>query len=62
MWEYDSSRATAAHTPGHTRAFPRFRLGLAAILYGIDNEIHHNGQDCVYLRALCIDPPPFWER
>lgn len=32
------------------------------ILYVIDNEIHHRGQGYVYLRALGIEPPPFWER
>jgi uncharacterized damage-inducible protein DinB len=36
--------------------------GINTILYGIDNEIHHRGQGYVYLRALKIDPPPFWER
>jgi len=32
------------------------------ILYFIDNEIHHRGQGYVYLRALNIEPPFFWER
>lgn len=32
------------------------------ILYFIDNEIHHRGQGYTYLRALCIEPPAFWER
>ena len=32
------------------------------ILYFIDNEIHHRGQGYVYLRALGIEPPAFWER
>lgn len=32
------------------------------ILYVIDNEIHHRGQGYVYLRALGIAPPPFYER
>ena len=32
------------------------------ILYFIDNEIHHRGQVYVYLRALGIQPPFFWER
>ena len=32
------------------------------IFYVIDNEIHHRGQGYVYLRALGIEPPPFWER
>ena len=52
---------------------PRFRETLTAfgqypgalhdlILYVIDNEIHHRGQGYVYLRALGIEPPPFYER
>ncbi|MBK0404076.1 damage-inducible protein DinB [Adhaeribacter sp. BT258] len=34
----------------------------STILYYIDNEIHHRGQGYVYLRALNIEPPFFWER
>ncbi|SFW25754.1 Uncharacterized damage-inducible protein DinB (forms a four-helix bundle) [Sinomicrobium oceani] len=33
-----------------------------SLLYFVDNEIHHRGQGYVYLRALGITPPPFWER
>jgi hypothetical protein len=36
--------------------------GINTIRYAIDNEIHHRGQGYVYLRALGIEPPPFWER
>jgi uncharacterized damage-inducible protein DinB len=36
--------------------------GIAMIQYAIDNEIHHRGQGFVYLRALGIEPPHFWER
>lgn len=32
------------------------------VLYVVDNEIHHRGQAYVYLRALGVEPPPFWER
>jgi len=32
------------------------------LLYAIDNEIHHRGQAYVYLRAMGIAPPPFYER
>lgn len=32
------------------------------VLYFIDNEIHHRGQGYVYLRALGIEPPVFWDR
>lgn len=35
---------------------------ISTILYLIDNEIHHRGQGYVYLRALGIEPPAFWER
>lgn len=31
------------------------------LFYFIDNEIHHRGQAYVYLRALGIEPPYFWE-
>lgn len=30
--------------------------------YLIDNEIHHRGQGYVYLRALGVEPPAFYER
>lgn len=36
--------------------------GYASLLYFVDNEIHHRGQGYVYLRALGIEPPAFWER
>ena len=36
--------------------------GIASILYAIDNEIHHRGQGYVYLRALGIEPPAFYDR
>jgi len=36
--------------------------GIDTIQYAIDNEIHHRGQGYVYLRALGIEPPAFWER
>ena len=32
------------------------------ILYVIDNEVHHRGQGYVYLRALKIEPPAFYDR
>jgi len=32
------------------------------ILYIIDNEIHHRGQGTVYLRALGVEPPAFYDR
>ena len=36
--------------------------GTGRSLYLIDNEVHHRGQGYVYLRALGVEPPPFWER
>jgi uncharacterized damage-inducible protein DinB len=33
-----------------------------SMLYVIDNEIHHRGQGYVYLRALGIEPPGFFDR
>lgn len=32
------------------------------IWYVMDNEIHHRGQGYVYMRALGVEPPPFWVR
>ena len=32
------------------------------LAYILDNEIHHRGQGYVYLRALDVEPPFFWER
>ncbi len=36
--------------------------GINTILYAVDNEIHHRGQGYVYLRALGIEPPAFYDR
>jgi uncharacterized damage-inducible protein DinB len=33
-----------------------------SFLYWIGNEIHHRGQGYVYLRALGIEPPAFYDR
>jgi uncharacterized damage-inducible protein DinB len=35
--------------------------GLKMILYAIDNETHHRAQAYVYLRALGITPPQFYD-
>jgi uncharacterized damage-inducible protein DinB len=37
-------------------------VAYALMLYVVDNEIHHRGQGYAYLRALGVEPPPFWER
>ena len=45
------------------KAFGQWEMpGIVTIQYAIDNEIHHRGQGFVYLRALKIEPPHFWER
>jgi len=45
------------------KAFGQWEMPVhALLLYIIDNEIHHRGQGYVYLRALGIEPPPFYER
>lgn len=36
--------------------------GINGILYAIDNETHHRAQGYVYLRALGIEPPGFYDR
>ncbi len=36
--------------------------GINTILYAIENEVHHRGQGYVYLRALGIEPPAFYDR
>ena len=59
---------TFARIPSHRfsevdKAFGQWEgTGLSGIQYAIENEIHHRGQGYVYLRALGIEPPPFWER
>jgi len=46
-----------------TTAFGQYEGRVYDLLfYVIDNEIHHRGQGYVYLRALGIEPPPFYER
>ncbi len=45
------------------KAFGQWEMPIhASLLYIIDNEVHHRGQGYVYLRALGIEPPPFYER
>jgi uncharacterized damage-inducible protein DinB len=44
-------------------AFGQWKMAIYdLLLYIRDNEIHHRGQGYVYLRALGIEPPHFWER
>ena len=70
LWDQATERLNAIWPtiPAHRfaevdKAFDQWEnSNINTILYGIDNEIHHRGQGYVYLRALGIDPPPFWER
>lgn len=70
LWDESTEQLNALwpQIPSH-----RFRETLTAfgrypgelhdlILYVIDNEIHHRGQGYVYLRALGIEPPMFFDR
>lgn len=44
-------------------AFGQYKnANVDSIFYYIDNEIHHRAQGTVYLRALGIEPPAFWDR
>jgi uncharacterized damage-inducible protein DinB len=36
--------------------------GWSSVNYFIENEVHHRAQAYVYLRALGIEPPFFWEK
>ncbi len=57
------SKIPAARFGETVKAFGQYE-GRASdlIMYVIDNEIHHRGQGYVYLRALGVEPPHFWER
>lgn len=59
LWQqFNEARFQETHNLFGQYAFPVYEN----ILYFIDNEIHHRGQGYVYLRALDIEPPFFWER
>lgn len=46
-----------------TTAFGQWKMPVYdLLLYLVDNEIHHRGQGYVYLRALGVEPPPFYDR
>ena len=56
-------KITAERFQEVTTAFGQYTMPVyALVLYCVDNEIHHRGQGYVYLRALGVEPPPFWER
>ena len=53
----------AARFQEEDTAFGQWKMKIYdLLLYIRDNEIHHRGQGYVYLRALGIEPPPFYER
>ncbi|HEX8271712.1 MAG TPA: DinB family protein [Longimicrobiaceae bacterium] len=70
LWDADTAeidRLWAQIPPGRFQetdtAFGQWTMPVHdLLLYGIDNEIHHRGQGYVYLRALGVEPPPFYER
>ena len=70
LWDESTERISAlwAQIPperfGETiTAFGQYTDTVTNLLfYIIDNEVHHRGQGYVYLRALGIEPAPFWER
>ena len=56
-------RIPAEHFSDTVTAFGEYTMPVhGLILYTIDNEIHHRGQGYTYLRALGIEPPPFYVR
>lgn len=69
-WEEDLTviertvpRITAAQFRDDHSAFGLYTSsGLNQLIYALDNETHHRGQMYVYLRALGIEPPEFYER
>ena len=70
VWDEHTAKLNAV-VPGiaperfHARIkiYEQFEVtGMEAIQYTVDNEIHHRGQGYVYLRALGIEPPAFYDR
>ena len=70
LWDEDTEQLNALWSqipPGKfletVTAFGQYTMPVHdLILYVIDNEIHHRGQGYVYLRALGIEPPAFYDR
>ena len=69
-WDADTEKLTALwpkipvpHFQDTVTAFGEYTGKLHDLfLYVIDNEIHHRGQGYVYLRALGVEPPAFYDR
>ncbi|HEY5219853.1 MAG TPA: DinB family protein [Gemmatimonadaceae bacterium] len=70
LWDESTARMNelwpkipSAHFQRTITAFGQYTMRTNdLIMYCVDNEIHHRGQGYVYLRALGIEPPAFWER
>ena len=70
MWDESTEQINAlwpqipaAKFQEHMTAFGQYPgLVYDLLLYVIDNEVHHRGQGYVFLRALGLTPPPFYER
>jgi uncharacterized damage-inducible protein DinB len=70
LWDADTeqiNRLWPTIPPGRFQerdvAFGQWEMPIHGLLwYIIDNEIHHRGQGYAYLRALGIEPPPFYDR
>jgi uncharacterized damage-inducible protein DinB len=59
LWKtIDSERFQQPETAFGQYTAPVYEL----VNYVVDNESHHRGQGYVYLRALGIEPPQFWDR
>lgn len=68
-WDLQSERLETEFSAVAPEAFSRVHHlpwgdmpGWVAATYAVDNEIHHRAQGYVYLRALGIEPPAFYER
>jgi uncharacterized damage-inducible protein DinB len=70
LWDKDTeklnelwAKISPARLLEHDVAFGQWPGSVWSLVqYAVDNEIHHRAQGYVYLRALGVEPPPFWER
>lgn len=70
QWDYDTQKIAELYNQlpeerfhEEFNLFGEYKFPIVEnFLYMIDNEIHHRGQGYVYLRALGIAPPFFWDR
>ena len=70
MWDWSTAKLEEFYTQTDPERFQQTDTAFGLwkgkvwwlLFYAIDNEIHHRGQAYVYLRALDIEPPAFWER